>query len=388
MTPISPRGRWLAFAAAVVLLSACKSTPPRQPDLCLIGGKIAKADAMLNNRYRLNAQPEVELPVDLTWAEDPFGDKNWRFKLHNLRWLNHFRVAFERTGDERYRTRYREILADWFRDNPREDPPSKMSWTDHPTGLRSVEFACASSILDDSFLEQALLVHGATLEDEDFYLGRGNHAHNQNLGLLAAGCRTGRDDWVDLAERRILELGLESIDEQGVTNEQSIFYQGFNYRIYKQAKDMLNECGRSMPKALANRRQRMPSFLAHAMLPDGRYESLGDTKLDLHAKPLPDTPVEFAATLGKRGDPIEQTSVVYDAGFAFGRARWADTGQSFLLVEVRSCGVSARPPRRHLGHALRIRTTPDTGSRNVRLQLERVAALRQEPGSPQPGGCR
>jgi hypothetical protein len=37
------------------------------------------------------------------------------------------------------------------------------------------------------------------LADPGFYVGRGNHALNQDIGLLDVGLTLGRADWIDLA---------------------------------------------------------------------------------------------------------------------------------------------------------------------------------------------
>ena len=96
---------------------------------------------------------------------------------------------------------------------------------------------------------------------------------------------------------RLTALVVDSVDQQGVTNEQAVFYQYYNYSGYR---------GRSGPPAAlrirgARRRlrriDRMPSFLAHATLPDGTYVMLGDT-VRRSAASIAGTHGEFAASAG------------------------------------------------------------------------------------------
>ena len=90
-----------------------------------------------------------------------------------------------------------------------------------------------------AWVRDALRTHGAVLADPAFYVDHGNHALNQSRGLLAAGCILGRRDWQRLAARRIAALLAESVDRQGVTNEQSVYYQLYNLEAYRAAADRL-----------------------------------------------------------------------------------------------------------------------------------------------------
>ena len=119
-------------------------------------------------------------------------------------------------------------------------------------------------------------IHGAVLADPDFYVNHGNHALNQSRGLLAAGCILGRRDWQRLAARRIAVLIVESVDSQGVTNSQSVYYQFYNLQAYRAAGERLRACGMDVPRTF-RRLDRMPDLLTHATLPDGTYMTLGDT---------------------------------------------------------------------------------------------------------------
>lgn len=68
----------------------------------------------------------------------------------------------------------------------------------------------------------------------------------------------------------------------------------------------------------------MPGFLAHATLPNGEYEMLGDTS-GTRAQPIPGTTAEFAATGGASGPKPAKTVAVYRAGFLFSRTGWGET---------------------------------------------------------------
>lgn len=304
------------------------------------------ADDLLTGRYELARFPAVTLPADLRWDEDPFHDPNWPYNLHTLRFANVFWAAWEEAEDRRYRERYEFVLRDWYEDNPRPGAPSKWSWADHSTAWRGVVYACALERLPGRpWLREAAALHGRVLADPAFFVGHGNHALNQAVGLLELGCALDVRDWRSLAERRIDALATESIDAQGVTNEQAIGYQWYNFRRYSQARDALRACGMTPPRSL-DRVDRMPGFLAFAALPNGRWELIGDT-LDDPLSRLRGTVAEYAATAGAFGKRPSAMAALFNAGFAFMRSGWGDAR---AFPDETALSVRFGPARRFHGH--------------------------------------
>jgi hypothetical protein len=250
------------------------------------------------------------------------------------------------TGIARYRDRAAFLMWDWWRDNPRSAPASPWSWNDHSTAWRAIMYACFYRALGSpTWLRSSLLTHGSVLASPSFYVWHTNHALNQSIGLLEIGCVLGRSDWKSLAARRLSTLIAESIDLEGVTNEQSVDYQLYNYNRYRVARARLVACGQPVPSSFA-RLARMPVFLAHATLPNGHYEMLGDTA-DSSAAVIRGTPAEFAATLGASGPKPSSELAVYSAGFAFGRSGW---GEDRPYADEVHFSLRFGPARRIHGH--------------------------------------
>src|SRR5688500_17614575 len=42
-------------------------------------GAVKQADLLLAGRWQIGWHPEVKLPLDRSWREDPLGDTNWEF---------------------------------------------------------------------------------------------------------------------------------------------------------------------------------------------------------------------------------------------------------------------------------------------------------------------
>ena len=295
-----------------------------RPGCAVSGNVVAAADRLIKDRYTLGSRPAVRLPHNPTWSENPFHDDNRLFDYHSLRFVLKLEAAWAKTGARRYLDRALFLLRDWYRDNPRAAPRSRFSWNDHATAWRAIVYACTAELVPmSSWLHSALVLHGTVLADPHFFVHHGNHALNQSIGLLDIGCFLHRAGWMSLAADRIDGLVAESVDTQGVANEQSIGYEYYDYRRYQAAEDRLRACGQRVPPAFS-RVDRMPTFLGWATLPNGEYELIGDTHTG-HATPIPGTLAEFAATGGTSGPRPFGTFATFVAGYAFGRSGWGET---------------------------------------------------------------
>ena len=283
----------------------------------------AAARHLMAGRYKLGHHPVVTLGLRPTWGEDPLHDRNWREKLQMLRFVMALMIEWQDSGGRGYRDRALTLVRSWIAHNPRSDPASGYSWGDHATAWRTITLVCIARMLPRTdWLVQAIATHGAVLADPAFYIGRGNHALNQAIGLLDAGCYLGRTDWQRLAAKRMGTLVANSISSQGVSNEQAIRYDLYDYLRFTAARDHLRACGYPVPRDF-ERVRRMPTFLAHATRPDGRYETLGDTT-DREATRIAGTPAEFAATGGTEGVKPSAEVAVFKRGYAFGRTGWGE----------------------------------------------------------------
>jgi hypothetical protein len=283
---------------------------------------LARADHALAGRYWLQNHPVVTIGLDPTWREDPLTDRNWQFVFHSLPTVSSLLEAWAATGSLAYHTRATALLRDWIADNPRSTT-SRWAWNDHSTALRSLVLACAAPYYRGAvWLRAALDLHGRTLADPAFYVRHGNHALDQSIGLLEVGHILGRADWKALARDRMAALVVESVDTQGVTNEQAVAYQAYNRNRYLLARERLVAMGMAVPAAFS-RVDLMAGFLGHASLPNGTLERLGDSDL-MFTPNVAGTISEFVATRGASGPKPSTTFAVYKAGFLFGRSGWGE----------------------------------------------------------------
>ncbi|HVL32716.1 MAG TPA: heparinase II/III family protein [Actinomycetota bacterium] len=304
------------------------------------------ADELIRHRYSFGNHRTVVLPANLRWSEDPLRDRNWRFQLHTLRWTEHLWHAHQTTLDDRYLARYLFLLRDWLEDNPVRRPPSDFSWEDHAAAFRGMVYACALARISPppSWLVRAGVKHGLMLARESFYVDHGNHALNQSIGLLELGCTLQQPAWRALATRRIDRLVRESVDAEGVSNEQSEWYQVYNFRRYRLANERLAACGQRLSDEVVRRIGLMPVFTAHAAQPSGRTTMIGDTPDSV--VPLTPSKTGSVASMNTTGVSRSELSRVYKAGYAF----FHSAPGARKAADGTSVGVRFGGPRRFHGH--------------------------------------
>ncbi len=298
--------------------------PPAVPSHCRgWADPQRRADELLVGIYQLADHPAVRLPLDPAWNENPLNDANWQFTYHSMYAALSLLETYGATHRQAYLDRAEFLLRDWWADNPRTRPASSWSYDDHATALRAMVYTCFVPYLPGRrWMTYALDLHGRTLADPAFYRNHGNHALNQAIALLEIAQIRKRSDWRDLAVKRLGALVQESFDAQGVNNEQSISYANYNRRRYRLAESRLRAFGIPVPAAFA-RLDLVPNFLAHATLPNGEYEMIGDGDREA-AEVLTGTPAEFAATKGASGPKPTSTTAMYPAGYLFTRTGWGE----------------------------------------------------------------
>ncbi len=321
----------ITLASPVVPLPTPPAGVARAAERCSYDSPVSQArtaDDLLADIYHLGQHPAVTLPHDLTWREDPLGDRQWRQKLQMLRYVVALMYQWQATDDTAYRDRGIELMRSWIAANPYGSAASPSAWKDQVTAWRAMTFVCVAGLLPQKdWLDAAIADHGAVLADPDFYVGGGNHAFNQSLGLLDVGCYLGRTDWQQLAARRMDRFIAQTIDDQGVSDEQAVKYDRYDYDRMMVARAHLLDCGLAVPASFS-RVARIPTFLAQATRPDGHLETIGDSD-DIDSKPIKGTPTEYTATFGEKGTKPAQTVSLFDRGYAFGRTGWGDGERAF-----------------------------------------------------------
>lgn len=274
---------------------------------------------LLSGYLTLFPHAAQKIGPEFGWDADPLDDANWRYQFHCLVWLDNLRAESITSGSEEGFLLYEKLLKSWVAMNPEDDPASDYSWFDMAVGLRAIVLLFAvESLGPQDWILESIRVHGEHLANPVNYEGRGNHSLHQDMGLIALGQFDNRQDWIDLAVGRILEMMGDAIDDEGVCREGSIDYHYRNYRWYKEAFTRIEAAGVDLPNDKDRILKLMPLFMAHATSPSGDYALIGDT-LHHRAPKIPGTPTEWTTDVSKAPDA---KVAKFNSGYIFARTSW------------------------------------------------------------------
>ncbi|MDQ1699715.1 MAG: hypothetical protein QOG34_1578 [Frankiaceae bacterium] len=337
-----PAARFAVLAIGALLLAGCVpvsattlvTVTPQQLPCQGYSGVAAynPVDDVLRDELTVRTFPRVRVGDgrgNIAWTVSPFRSSTWMLWLQSLRWVGSLLNSYEQTGDATLLRHAEVVVDDWIRDHP--DDRLWRGQALEARAHRAQTMLCLfadvpkSEVWQRNLLIRALDQHAR--EFERIYSGDTNHGLDENLALLAIGCTLGRSPYVDFAVDRMAKSMRHTLDAQGVTNEQSMGYQAYNYSRFKTARARAAECGRPLPTALAARIDRMPGVLAAATMPDGTLAQIGDTERGGGGG--------IVMTSGPR-------TRIFGAGYVFSRTAW---GRAATFAALRF-----GPARRIHGH--------------------------------------
>lgn len=302
---------------------------------------------VMEGRVRFVGLPSADLGTEIDWTANPHGNRSWALNLHALRWMGGLVAAYERTGVRACLDRAADLAAQWIRANPRGGRGvSPWAWAEHAVALRAPALVCLSEHVRTPLLWDSLAEHGELLADPALYREGHNHGLDQDIALLAVGCRLGRARWRNLAVRRMTASAELAIDDQGVLHEQAPRYGLYVHRRLGVALRAVGQSGAETPTALVTRRRALEDYIAHATQPDGCLTPIGDS------------PAGTRAPGFRHEGP---TVRVFDGGYVFGRTAWDDP---------RSAHYSIRfgPGRRLHGHEDHLGVTYSAQGRRILVE--------------------
>ncbi len=255
---------------------------------------LSTANAFLASRFQFYDYPTAQLPSNLSWSEDPYDDRSWNYRLHNMDFVVTLVRAYEKNGNPIYLKKAEELILDWISDNIQYvfKPPSAFSWYDAGTALRLMNWLYFFEVWKETQSEdlqkvetifRAMLGHASRLADENFYAHHHNHGIDQDRGLLAFSLMypevSQASQWKELALDRMSQQVRFAVSPQGVHLEHSPHYHLYGMRQLHRTRDFLINWGvsHSLIVELQKVLPLMATFVPHVVKPDGYLAQIGDT---------------------------------------------------------------------------------------------------------------
>lgn len=296
---------------------------PRRDDL-------AVSKNILAGRLDLSPHPTWEFGESIDWSADPFSQRNWRFQLHSMKWLDPVRRVALSDGEfsQQCKEFWCEAVFDWSDQFLQGN--DEYAWMDMADGLRAIEMVLGAPIVPDTNLqtfEGILTEHLQRLSDLERRVA-GNHGLHQIQGMLVAAAFLEDRQTLQDSLCQLKELFFSEYDSQGTNREGSLAYHDLNFHWWKSAAERVHaegldfsECDDLLGKSRSN--------LMHFVRPDGFLETIGDTAPE---RPLSVDAYDFtsyAQSGGKIGVPPAETQEVLDGGFIAGRSSWGTDPETF-----------------------------------------------------------
>ncbi|AKJ03335.1 heparinase II/III-like protein [Archangium gephyra] len=259
-------------------------------------GDLDSANLILKDTWPVPRFDPVHLPPPLTWREDPYDEKFWRYVFYGLRPTAHLLWAFRETGEQRYRDKLMEVFKSFAADGK----GSVFSQDKHGTAYRAMvlvnsywklKHADALSEQEAKLLERLILEDARFLEDPEHFEAGFNHGFAEAAALLLIAENFPRfadaSRWHDLALSRYTSLLSDIIGPDGFIIENSSYYQFYVFTQVYQLAQWARTHGVELPPQVWPVLERMARFASYVVHPDGRIPMLGASQRLLVRKHQP-----------------------------------------------------------------------------------------------------
>jgi hypothetical protein len=248
--------------------------------------------AMENKIFLFKIWETYSFEGNLTWNEDPYKDKTWKFYLHCLRMVSFLTNGYEMTRDVSYLKKAQWFILSWMEQNPTpEHNVNDWAWSGHGSANRLLNLLYFWTEYKDSPLytksfEQdfvkLLETHGDFLANPNNYEDY-NHGLFQDQALLELSIffkqLNNSEHWREVSLSRILSRFNKDVSNSGVHREHSPAYHVVVHNLFIDLKDFMDFHLISYPAGFSKKLSLMQDFLAYMTKSNGYLPIVGDTGL-------------------------------------------------------------------------------------------------------------
>ena len=310
--PVMPTelGSW-----CVTLFPPLKPKTERRKAQELMAGKV---DMGNGGTYYLSEHPN--------WRPQSGTDTSGDRHVHSLDWALPLLYRGVHKQNTAMVDRFRQLMYYWIEDNK----GSRGVWVDGTIygGLRTQTLVCAAQTLNDPVIIAAALRDSQTMirgytSHREVSVGTNNTELIRQVGALAAYCWVNDAPGRTRAWQNTVAIARGLVLDDGSDVEGSPGYAMYIEKLMGQAEAAAATCG--IPASpLPELRGLLYQFVAQAVRPDFKLQSLGDTiNSSLRGTfGLGDWRAEWIRSGGTAGTPPTPVYTAFDGGYVFGRAGW------------------------------------------------------------------
>lgn len=307
---------------------------------------MAVADNFLEDIYIIDRFDPIKIE-QLTWEEDPYQERYWRFVFYSLRQTSHLLNAWIETKDAKYLNKLVEIVDSFINTGMGE----KYAWDDYySVAFRAMTFVNTYKKLEkhDAFpsadfkqkLIETINAHGKFLFDENHYEADYNHGVMEAASLFLIAVNfpdlPHSQEWLEVGQERLDRGLINLVDADGILVENSPYYHFYVLEKYWDIYKYSNEFGIKISEQFDDRIKKMINYATFILQPDLSVPLLGaslERRINLNgvyaemAKLNPN--FLYVLTQGKEGKVPSKKIITYpDAGQVIMRSGWYE-GEKF-----------------------------------------------------------
>ncbi len=289
-----------------------------------------KAQALMAGKVDLGKGGSYQLTENPNWRPQGSADLSGNRHINSLDWALPLLFRGVNKQNQVMVDRFRQLMYYWIDDHQ----SGRSYWVDASIygGLRTQTLACAWQTLQDPIIQQAAVRDATSMWKSyrggtDIKIGANNTDLVRHIGALATFCSVGDPNLRDAAWRNLVAIARGVINLDGSDVEGSPQYAMYMEKLLTQVEAAAVTCG--IPnEPIPQLRELLYGFVAQAVRPDFKLESLGDTaSVQLRNNfGVGDWRADWLRTKGTIGTPPTPVYTSFDGGYIFGRYSWAPSG--------------------------------------------------------------
>lgn len=332
---------------------ACPGDLRSRPEHTISSGRLAEADAALQNRFTGQSKYGLQqVPEGIDWSFNPTKDPEWTWQFNRHSAWRALAEAYLASGNEDYAQKWRELLNDWVLENP---PGTPWSWRTIEAGIRGqgwptvyLAFVGSEALgpADHMAFLSSLADHAEYLMPDGHFHSGSNWGQIESLGLLQIGSFfpefKDAGTWRDTAWRRLEGEMFRQVLEDGAQVELTTSYhQGVRSGFIRAAE--IAQLGGAVPtREYWDRLEKMYEYTMFLQKPDGTQPMLGDSwpgntrgSVSEGGRRFDRPDMAWVGSVGKQGErPTYLDTQLPSAGYYVMRTDWIDAQAIYLLTDV------------------------------------------------------
>jgi len=252
---------------------------------------LVRANNSLEDIYQFNDFPPISTPIDKIWnLDEKFKNNSHELYAHSLTILWDLIIAHQKTQNDLFLVKGKEIILSWIKENHRINPmKSRYAWNDHSTATRTINillfidyynmfYEVDGKLTDDinKYCSDALYFLSNPLN----YTYRHNHGIFQDIALLFLSKHMSKKSlsskYIQTAIKRFEKQIITTISPKGIHLENSA---GYNFVISNQIQTFLTFLGNNeyLTDEVLERIRLLEENKSAFIFPNNELVPVGDT---------------------------------------------------------------------------------------------------------------